>query len=441
MKKLFTLFAFACICVASFATTTAKYNVTATITADGKSARSLTQVLDVTFNGTTATITLPAATLGNWTMDEQTVVANNATTTTGTVAVETAINFKCGTTSYVGRTTKAATYTVTSGKLSMTVEATVNGKAFTVKYEGTEIASRTQNFNVTANLKKENDQASLRQVVKVIWFDSIKKCDIILPAAELRTWTMAEQVVKNASYTDAGVITLPAAKIVIKDAKNADVNVTVNSTTSTASLSGSALAADIKAASPAGDAISIKYEGLDAAAATKLNSAHMATYSSDSAFKITTSGVKAYTCLVDGSEIVLLDLDVTKAIPAKTGILIYAPNADKVEFAASIETPQTINASFNSLVATTSQTTVSGTCYVLSNDASFKQYTGKALDANRAYIPGAKSAVKSLNIVLDDADAISTVKAEKANVKFIENGKVVIVKNGQKFNVAGQIVK
>jgi len=71
------------------------------------------------------------------------------------------------------------------------------------------------------------------------------------------------------------------------------------------------------------------------------------------------------------------------------------------------------------------------------------------IPANRAFINVLKqpimSGAKALNIVVaDEADGIKAVNSEQLTVnngKFIENGKVVVVKNGKKFNVNGQRVK
>jgi len=68
-------------------------------------------------------------------------------------------------------------------------------------------------------------------------------------------------------------------------------------------------------------------------------------------------------------------------------------------------------------------------------DASFKLPVG-------TYVVTVDLTAMTVTIVADKTTAISNVNAATIKVgKFIENGKVVIYNNGQKFNVAGQLVK
>ena len=179
----------------------------------------------------------------------------------------------------------------------------------------------------------------------------------------------------------------------------------------------------------------------------KLNSAGYATYSAN--YDVEVSGAKAYTAELDfdNSKITCSEITSNK-IPAGNGVLLYGDaNADVT---LSI-TDAAADLSTNNLKATTLSdgtlaTKGSNNYYALDGDT-FKKYTGDAFVHNKAYFEVAGGAVqaRSMRIVFDDITAVETVEAaaeaKAQDGKFIENGKIVIVKNGKKFNANGQQVK
>ena len=135
-------------------------------------------------------------------------------------------------------------------------------------------------------------------------------------------------------------------------------------------------------------------------------------------------------------------------IPANTGILIEAPEGTvTIPVVASSET----NVSGNKLVGVTSETVIAVEAgYVLMADPSlgfYKNAKAFTVGANTAYLPAniAAGAARSAfffggNITgVENVEAAAEAKAKEG--KFIENGKLVIVKNGVKFNAAGAQVK
>ena len=135
-------------------------------------------------------------------------------------------------------------------------------------------------------------------------------------------------------------------------------------------------------------------------------------------------------------------------IPANTGILLEGSGEVNIPVVASSET----NVSSNKLVGVTTETSgVAAGIYVLlygTDDTSgpvgfYKTANAFTISANTAYLPADFDVVLSAReaYFFDGVTGVKAVDAtSKAIVKegkFIENGKLVIVKNGQKFNAAG----
>lgn len=192
----------------------------------------------------------------------------------------------------------------------------------------------------------------------------------------------------------------------------------------------------------------------DKPAEVTLNESGLATYSSAVDVVIATSGVKAYCADVDEENDETIILSETKGrIPAGTGIILYGEPGTTVEFNYATEAVKAASIVNNYLRPTTLANGKLAICqelgdedewhyYALGPNAEFLKYTGNSFVHNRAYfvIVDNKTAAKALKIVFDDATAITPVATEKQQTgtrKFIENGKLVIEKNGVKYNAAG----
>ncbi len=134
-------------------------------------------------------------------------------------------------------------------------------------------------------------------------------------------------------------------------------------------------------------------------------------------------------------------------IPANTGILIEAPEGTvTIPVVASSST----DVAANKLVGVTANTNIAANeGYVLMAEPSLGFYQNAnefTVGANTAYLPasfasGARSAYFFGGEITGVANVEAAAEAKAQDGKFIENGKIVIVKNGVKYNAAGQQVK
>lgn len=178
-----------------------------------------------------------------------------------------------------------------------------------------------------------------------------------------------------------------------------------------------------------------------------LNDAGYATFSCNINTNIETAGVKAYKASVSEEAITLTEL--TGYIPAGTGVILYGDTpASKVNF--SIATSgSAADVTGNALKATTksngSLATLEANSWALGNGNQFLSFKGTTYKHNRAYLVHEKAVgAKAINMVFaDEATGIDSVTGMTSvrSGKIMDNGKVVIIKNGMKYNVAGQVIK
>lgn len=181
------------------------------------------------------------------------------------------------------------------------------------------------------------------------------------------------------------------------------------------------------------------------------NPSHFATYSAGFDWKVATAGVKAYKASVIGTTITLTELE--GYIPAGEGVILSGDAAsieNDVKGAASCA-----DMSGNDLKGTTlssgllAEKPADKFVFALGAGNEFLHYTGSAFVHNRAYFefdtdPTAAGAKMTLVFEDSESTGISTIdngEVKVDNYKYIQNGQVVIVKNGQKFNVNGQVIK
>ncbi len=178
----------------------------------------------------------------------------------------------------------------------------------------------------------------------------------------------------------------------------------------------------------------------------KFNTEGYATYSAELDMIVTSPDVKAYKATVVGEDIVINELD--GYIPAGNGALLYGGKSkagQTIEFAPAYGV-SAADMSGNDLLPTTQadgslvEKPANDVVYALGPQNEFLEYTASAFIHNRAYLtlPAAVDS-KAMKFVFAEETAIKSVAADKsANVsKFIENGKLVIMKNGVKYNVMG----
>lgn len=148
-------------------------------------------------------------------------------------------------------------------------------------------------------------------------------------------------------------------------------------------------------------------------------------------------------------------------VPAGEPLVIYSETASNKAFVFTMTS--STKSENNALLGTDTQKAITaddnyyfyGLSLNASNDINsvgfyFMNESGAAFTngAHRAYLKLAKPAEGSAPIMAfpfnDDATGVSELNVQSSKLKdgkFIENGKIVIVKNGVKYNVAGQVVK
>lgn len=178
-----------------------------------------------------------------------------------------------------------------------------------------------------------------------------------------------------------------------------------------------------------------------------LNSSGYATFSCKSNVNI--SGAEAYKASVDGETITLTPL--TGYIPAGNGVILYSETpSTTVTMSVATSGDAAADVSGNALKATTkadgSLATWEANSWALGDGQEFLHFTGSSYIPNRAYLVHEKPAgAKAMRMVFAegettgiDATMIETATREG---KFLDGSKIVIIKNGTKYNVAGQVIK
>lgn len=157
--------------------------------------------------------------------------------------------------------------------------------------------------------------------------------------------------------------------------------------------------------------------------------------------------LKAY--IVTGNEGGTSTLALTQvtSVPANTGILLEGPAA---EYAIPVVASSATDVSSNKLVGVLENTEKAAeSIYVLMGSPSVGFYKNSnifTVGANTAYLNAnfAGDAARSAYFFRGDITGVANVEAateaKAQDGKFIESGKLVIVKNGQKFNAAGALI-
>lgn len=176
-----------------------------------------------------------------------------------------------------------------------------------------------------------------------------------------------------------------------------------------------------------------------------LNDAGYATYSNQYDVAIATSGVTAYKAAVGDETITLTPLN--GYIPAGTGVLLYGATADKlVEFVEPAAGATAANVTGNALKATTKSdgtlVTKEANSWALGDGNKFLTFTGSAYIHNRAYLVHTNQQQAKPIVIEGETTGINNaINATARTGKMLENGRIVILKNGIKYNTAGQVIK
>lgn len=160
-------------------------------------------------------------------------------------------------------------------------------------------------------------------------------------------------------------------------------------------------------------------------------------------------GVYAYIASSNDEETITVNKVEGNKVPANEGVLLYSESLASCHVTATTDAPALDG---NILQYTTARTArpASGTTYALNGDEGcFQEYTGNYIPANKAYvhIPAAEpgSAPKRLRLVVEGTNTATGMEAISGQSvisrKVVEDGQLVIIRDGVKYNVQGQIIK
>ena len=158
------------------------------------------------------------------------------------------------------------------------------------------------------------------------------------------------------------------------------------------------------------------------------------------------AGVEAYVADLSGANLLLTKIaEEGEVIPANVAVILKSTvtpftltvsDADAVTFTAT-----------NDLQGSDTQIATPDNCYVLAgNDGvvGFYHYTAANLNAHKAYVvySGSNQAPRRMPFIFDQATGVENVQnSDIRSQKVVENGQLIIIRNGVRYNAAGQNVK
>ena len=187
-----------------------------------------------------------------------------------------------------------------------------------------------------------------------------------------------------------------------------------------------------------------------------VSDAGMATYVPSYDLDFSATGIKAYKAKVTAKDVCTLT-EVTN-VPAGTPVVLVkdggATENIPVATGAAAVSENDLVAGTGAAVATTDGDNTNMILNNIGGNVGFYFAAGQTVATNRAYLhfdsslapdEEGESTARSMRIVFDGVTGVDNVEAaaeaKAQDGKFIENGKIVIVKNGVKYNAAGQQVK
>lgn len=191
---------------------------------------------------------------------------------------------------------------------------------------------------------------------------------------------------------------------------------------------------------------------LDVPYELSITSAGWASMYLDFPAKVPTGVTTYYASAVTNSAVTLSPISAGQVIPANTGVVVSG-TAGNYDFAHSAEEPESVGTNYfkGCLVATAVE---ASTKYVLSPESTpescvFGLYAGTTLGAYKAYMnaadrPEAALAPDRIQFIIEgenNATNIENIESTDKAVKFIENGRILILRDGITYDALGRIVK
>ena len=156
--------------------------------------------------------------------------------------------------------------------------------------------------------------------------------------------------------------------------------------------------------------------------------------------------VEAYVADLSGANLLLTKIaEAGEVIPANVAVILKSTvtsftltvsDADAVTFTAT-----------NDLQGSDTQIATPANCYVLAGTdgvVGFYHYTAANLNAHKAYVvySGSNQAPRRMPFIFDQATGVENVQnSDIRSQKVVENGQLIIIRNGVRYNAAGQNVK
>ena len=184
-------------------------------------------------------------------------------------------------------------------------------------------------------------------------------------------------------------------------------------------------------------------------------------YHSTQKYALTNDGTTAFIADLSGSDLVLTEIaHGEQVIPANTAVIFRKAGSDEPVALTPTDAEAvsfTANNDLEGVDAETAVTAIDGlttaNCYVLSGTneygVGFYRINSDNLKAHKAYVkyvstPGQNNAPRRMRFVFEQetvATGIDNANTDAKAVKLIENGQLIIIKNGVRYNAQGQIVK
>jgi len=169
------------------------------------------------------------------------------------------------------------------------------------------------------------------------------------------------------------------------------------------------------------------------------------------------AGVEAYVAAISGDDLLLTKIaQGGQIIPADNAVILKS-GVQNYTLTPSDEAPVSFSV-VNNLQGTDVAINTPSNCYVLSGQdgkVGFYQYSGNTLNAHKAYViytgGGSGIAPRRMYFVFNEEQTATRVESQKSNVesqesetasrKVIENGQLVIIRDGMRYNAQGQVVR
>lgn len=156
------------------------------------------------------------------------------------------------------------------------------------------------------------------------------------------------------------------------------------------------------------------------------------------------AGVEAYVADLSGANLLLTKIaEAGQTIPANVAVIL---KSTVTPFTLTVSDAEAVTfTATNDLQGSDTQIATPANCYVLAgNDGvGFYHYTASMLNPHKAYvIYSGSQAPRRMPFIFDQATGVESVQPSAiSSQKVIENGQLIIIRNGVRYNAAGQNVK